>query len=780
MATAPQITEPLDEVQHPTLGALKFPRSMPFDERNKIIEEMEGQKGVFSGPPEAPKEPGMLETAREFYKLRPSEQEAVESPLSLKGYGPTAFKARLKIAGRYATDLAAMPGELLKAPTTKAEQFVEGAGGRGAVGVKRAILDPFYNLGKETYEAAKEGRYTDALRTGLLTPLGPVGALANARIEEADPGLRSLSEGVTPNPMGAAHKGLLDIATAEVAPAATRLGVRAGTATRAGLQKAGQVPIAVTEKLGLRVPPAPKALRQAIQPGMNIPRAGESIDIAGPRLKQIADRDGVSFQRLTKEKGENTGKLLDVVRTGKRQVLASIEQRLGPIDEVQADVSGAGEAMRKSTSKRVRRQFPDEAKRIEERAATYDEPMSLRDIEESIIDGNEDLRPIYKQAVPGESGTSAGMKATQAEIAFLRKRLDQKVQELTGSGVAELKREYGALRDVERATARQHAVQTRVKGAGLWEGLAALHAAGDFISGNALGALRGAGTLAVGRRLQLLRNPDYLIQEAFHGKRPFAAAPPIPIVTMPLGAGMPPALPPRSGGPVSPPGMVPIRVGPTVRPALPGGNVRGALPSSTGSEYFPPTLARPLTPVPGFPASLGAAATPIPNRPITLDIPAREVPPPQTSAVLPIRTQPTLKSSIRPSPRSESLATYNSLPEEMRQAVDAQATELPRMPQALREGRERQLASFGGKGTMLKERLARELARDEGLPVLGKGMARKPADIQFEIRILEKQARDLNDKLGNMKASNWPGRQKNVQQQKSISEKIAKLKSQLE
>ncbi len=31
----------LDKVQHPTLGELKFPRTMPFAERNEIIERME-------------------------------------------------------------------------------------------------------------------------------------------------------------------------------------------------------------------------------------------------------------------------------------------------------------------------------------------------------------------------------------------------------------------------------------------------------------------------------------------------------------------------------------------------------------------------------------------------------------------------------------------------------------------------------------------------------------------------------------------------------------------
>src|SRR5215471_14401543 len=34
----------LDVVQHPTLGPLKFPKSMPFDQRNQMIEQMEQQQ----------------------------------------------------------------------------------------------------------------------------------------------------------------------------------------------------------------------------------------------------------------------------------------------------------------------------------------------------------------------------------------------------------------------------------------------------------------------------------------------------------------------------------------------------------------------------------------------------------------------------------------------------------------------------------------------------------------------------------------------------------------
>lgn len=184
--------------------------------------------------------------------------------------------------------------------------------------------------------------------------------------------------------------------------------------------------------------------------------------------------------------------------------------------------------MEKSISKRTERQFGAEADAVRKRADTYRGNMSLRDIEESIQDANNELRNFYKRQGTTDSPVGPQMAATQAEVQALRKLLDQKVEELSGEGVAPLKREYGALRDVERATAKAQAVATRQKGATLWEGLAALHAAGDFLTGNALGAAKGVGVLAIGKRLKNLRDPSYLIDKAFQGDKAFPAAEPIP------------------------------------------------------------------------------------------------------------------------------------------------------------------------------------------------------------------------------------------------------------
>jgi hypothetical protein len=736
-------------------------------------------------------------------KQNPPKPTTAENPIERKGktstLGTVAREGMLGIGAgvglpetTHASDFSLLPG--LKTMVTHPIESTKLLAG----GIVRPMAE---RLAKGT-NLIQEGGARNIIEGGANLAAGIVPIVGPAAYGAGE----ELGEGIkTRDPAAIAHGGGAALGTlatlglgtkrggALTEKAISTVGGRAETALRA----VGRAPLKVAEKVGLRVPEAPKALRQAIQPGINIPRAGESIDIAGPRLQQIAKSEGIDLTRVTKEKGEVTGKFLDLVKRGKQQIHAAIEQRLGPVDQLSPDTSAIADAMEKSISGRTLRQRPQVAQAIRDRAATYRGNTSLREIENAIEDANKELRGYYKQPVSGESPISPQMDVTIAEVKALRKMLDEKVESLSGSGVKELKREYGALRDVERATARQHAVQTRVKGAGLWEGLAALHAAGDFISGNALGTLKGIGTLAVGRRLQLVRNPDFLIEQAFQGNRPFVAAPPITQVNAPqiyadqiLGqmgrrATNERMLPPRTSGPVEGPGPIPVTAQPPARPMLPSRNVRGLLPSSVGSLYWPPTLDRPLSPAPGHPTSLGAAV----SLPVSLkkrpSLPEpRVAPPPEAPAPMPPPVKaPLAARTLRSTPRSESLSTYNSLPEEIRQAIDAQAAEHTHQPQSLREAREQQLAKFGGKGSPLKERMAREAARDEGLPILGEtlgtGLSKTQADIRANIERLNKQYIELGKREFRMRGGNLEGKRAIREKREWISTTLEGLREQL-
>ena len=310
--------------------------------------------------------------------------------------------------------------------------------------------------------------------------------------------------------------------------------------------------------------------------------------------------------------------------------------------------------MRDSISERTREQFPELAKKIEARAATYDKLKTFRSIENAIQDANDDLGPLYNrgQANPNNASTSAEMRATEAEVKQLRKILDDGVERLTGEGTADLKRRYGALRDIERAAAKQYAVETRVKGANLWEGLAALRAAGDFMSGNVLGAVKGGATLAMGRRLAAVRSPQYLINEAFQGKNAFEPSAPIaPPPGVKIAGALPAAGQSQASHTVPEPGIgdrskiVPPPAPPVSGPNAPpidvdNGPGRGSIPSS-GKTI--------ITPRPGVEVQPGAPelkAGPEPSK----ALPSGPEPPKQLPPARSIQVGPSSEPPPEPEP----------------------------------------------------------------------------------------------------------------------------------
>jgi hypothetical protein len=538
-------TSQLDTVEHPTLGTLKFPHAMPPEERNASIEQMEKQRPVAQTPEE--------KAAAQKRNATPTEFEKQNTPSFWGEAARTAAKIPLKAVG-FDTNSQSPVSDWLKGA---ARTFTN------PTGTVKDVVGQMDDLSRQARTIHATGQSVEPAQpteTGAFQtrPGGPVQKLgaplehpfASAALREAasmvpilGPGAvaagHGLARATTPQETGEA---LADAGgTAGQAFLATEPGQKlandaiekiGGGVNRKVVQPATEWAGNVTSKL--RTPGAQQATTQAIQPSVNIPNAQRSISIAGPRIQQLkqagalTDLDGNPISEI-----KSPGDLVAASRNAQKHIIGAIEDRLGPVADLQQDTANVAKDMRASVSKRVREQFPEQAAAIDKRAATYEKPRTLRDINDAIIDANDDLKGMYKQPVAGESSTSAGIKATQAEVKQLRQILDKGVENLSGSGVADLKREWGAQRDIERAAARQHAIATRTKGANLWEGLATLHAAGDLVSGNLLGAVRGAATMAVGKRLALLRDPNYLIDQAFQGKKSFEPADAIPPHTGP-------------------------------------------------------------------------------------------------------------------------------------------------------------------------------------------------------------------------------------------------------
>jgi hypothetical protein len=286
----------------------------------------------------------------------------------------------------------------------------------------------------------------------------------------------------------------------------------------------------LTRNFGITKPPPEKALTQALQPGVNIPRAAESFEIGGPRLQNVAQGMG---EQITEP-----GHLIPgakVMQAAKHGIWDAIEERIGPLDDRLADTTDVANAMKEAVPDRIREQYPEQAARLDKRAETYIGQKSLRQLENNIESANNDLRGLYSRPNLTDSSVSADAAMTKAEVEANRALLDRKVEELSGNeDVATLKREYGALRDIEKAAARANRVVSRQKNMPLYEGLAALSAAGDLVSGDLFGAAKGAFKIGVGRYLQRLRDPNYLIDQAFQGRNAFKPAADIPAAKPPI------------------------------------------------------------------------------------------------------------------------------------------------------------------------------------------------------------------------------------------------------
>jgi hypothetical protein len=140
----------------------------------------------------------------------------------------------------------------------------------------------------------------------------------------------------------------------------------------------------------------------------------------------------------------------------------------------------------------------------------------------------------------------------------------------------------------------------------------------------------------------------------------------------------------------------------------------------------------------------------------------------------PAESKPATKPAAAPiTSRAESLSTYYKLSQEARDYIDSQVQGLREMPQILREARERELQQYGPKGTMLKERLAREVAKQEGMNIERGGPA---PTLSNSVRIKELQARERDLIDQSSRARSWPKANELIRKAKAVNEKMQKLK----
>ena len=321
--------------------------------------------------------------------------------------------------------------------------------------------------------------------------------------------------------------------------------LRAGEATgQAAVKTATAIrhPVSSIERWYINRQTPAQNMMKAAQPSVQIPRARESFEMAGPEIQRAVKRSGLEIRG--DEAMPNT---LEATRLAKREIWdTEIKPRLAAAGTFEADLSPVANAIERNISKRTLETNPGLAERLQKRADFYrNRRMSLDDVELFIEDANSELKGYYKSTDPN---VTPGTAASKAEVEALRGIFNRQLDKATSPGVAAAKRKYGALRDVERSLEKQIIVRARQRGVPLYEALGMLGAAGDLASAagawNALGMLKAGGRIAVGQAMSRVRDPNVLLEHAFHGENAFKTAPqPIAFQPPPVKGLLPPAPP---------------------------------------------------------------------------------------------------------------------------------------------------------------------------------------------------------------------------------------------
>jgi hypothetical protein len=174
--------EQLDVVQHPTLGTLKFPKSMPPEQRNQIVAEMEAQqeppgfKERMAALATKSKAQMIASNAPKFTREREAAQATTGFGKAVKGagFGPQNIEENLRLG---AADVAGM---VPAAGSAIWEGLKQGTDPMRAL-TEKLVLEPSIAQGKQAVALGRAGRYSEAAGHALATIPGigpPTAALA--------------------------------------------------------------------------------------------------------------------------------------------------------------------------------------------------------------------------------------------------------------------------------------------------------------------------------------------------------------------------------------------------------------------------------------------------------------------------------------------------------------------------------------------------------------------------------------------------------------------------
>ena len=418
---------------------------------------------------------------------------------------------------------------------------------------------------------------------GLAKTAGGLAAASQGNPYPLAETLTPVAQQIAKNPGGEAIAAIPQVAMALVGGA--KAPAMAEDAAQAIAPKLGEVGNPVTGLKNMMAGPPEAQMTKALQPAKNNISFGADLKTALPQMKAAEQQLGKPI--------EGFDDAAQAAILAKKNVWQHVQARLQGAGQQGATIDGnpIADAMMSSIDKRMGIQNPGLTAKIQSIADTYRRPLDVNEAEDFIQSNNKELTGYYAKNKVSQQAAEADpeIAAKVAEGNALRSALYDKLDSLSGPGVAQLKKTYGALSNVQKELTAQQIVYARKAPANLGEQMGYLQAGAKALTGDVVGAAK---DIAVRRFLSDLNDKNSMITRSFANVKP---AGPFPAPSNPRFAGLLPRgaiQTPQADASGAVSGAIPPTFNATTRaqrlglllPEKAGGNVLPYYPQMTADE----------------------------------------------------------------------------------------------------------------------------------------------------------------------------------------------------
>ncbi len=279
-----------------------------------------------------------------------------------------------------------------------------------------------------------------------------------------------------------------------------------------------------------------ESLEKALRPYISEKYFKENVESVLPRLAEenkitkITDPDGMAEAAYNAKNKLWNNEIAPPIEENKNEVISG---------------NDIAKEIKDGVSASVRKHQPNIASKIDEWADTFKGDYKLGDASQAVTDFNQKLRSFYKLSPSEQFGVATAqpeMGMLQDATDAMRSKIEEKLDSLGAMGSADLRKQYGALNQLQRVSEKRAVVYGRQAPINLPQVIGGVGAA---ISGHPMAA-------AIPFITKWLNSPEHLISSAMKeaGKLP---TPETPSVTPKV-----PINPNEPTGPVSPAAPAPL------------------------------------------------------------------------------------------------------------------------------------------------------------------------------------------------------------------------------